>query len=955
MGRGGWSGSRRAVAAVVALVALVVGSPPAGAVVVAPTGLDGAVVDDVITLTWVYGGDDTELDGFRIEAWIDLGGGLAWEPVGSVGATERSFETPAPEVPLAVEVDLRVVPVGSGAVDGPASAPYPLTIPGTYVVTTEFGTSAATTVYDHAELLGKTHLSKNLWAWADGTIGIVPSTGSTARFVAANGPSIAITEGDVTDPAAGLLDLGMQIQDPITTGSYAAGGPVFVDPETGAQVLVYHHERQDETGHQFYSALGLAVWVPDTGAPAGGRYHDLGLVVEPDLAHAAWDAMPEPEQPFAELGGGAVIVRDGYVYLYFTDHAESGLPHVGASVARAPLAAVRTAIDQRGEPGYQPPAFHKLADGAFDEPGRGGTPTPVYDEPGMAFMDIARDDCRDRYVMTYGIYFDGIRRTGITTSVDGVTWAPQALLFEELHHERLYNTIVGTSLADPKVITGSTFTLLSTSSEVGLSAGVWSDHELLSTTVTDETSAAEGCRTAVPSSPTDVDLDLTEDELVVSWEQDDTASPVTDFLVEAAVDAGGPLTWARIGDPASTAPTMARELRTARPLLATGLPVRLRVTALNAAGQPSAPSTELATTIPPHPDLVLEPTERFDVVSDVEVASHAQLEAAGGTGVRWFPDGQVGRVPIGGGGFRFVAPNGGGVGVTAGTATHPFATAVDVPSMAITDMVVPGASAMGGPVLIDPVSGHTFVFYVHHRTDPPDGRFYGSIGVAYWDEATQALRDLGLIVTPHMDHATWEASTDPDLSIEVGGGAFRRHGDAVDVYFTDWTAGDGNGVRVARGSLADLVAAADDRDETGYTPPTFAKHHEGTFSEPGIEGDSTALAALAHVRARFPDVVWSDCTDEVVMTFSTQLPGGDQQTVVATSDDGITWDRPELLYESPTDERFYGTLLGGAADYKVAEDGVFDLLTTDSVLGGYDRGLDATLRTVHVEDTACTP
>lgn len=947
---------RRLLAAVVvAVTAWGAGVGPAAAdPPVAPTDLAGTVTN-TITVTWTYAGDDGDLVGFRVEAWIDQGSGPAWTPVGSVAPTARSFEAPAPELPVALDVDVRIVAVGAGDVDGPPSAPLTLHLPGRLAPTTEFEAGAPSVVYDHATVTGKTHLGRALDTWVDGTLGILPSTTGTTRFIAANGSRTAITEGTPADPAATLLDLDMEVQGLLSPGSYAAGGPVYVDPVTGDQVLVYHHERQDDAGWQFYSSLGLAVWVPDASAPAGGRFHDLGLVVEPDITYAGWDAFPEETQPWVELGGGAAIVRDEYVYLHFTDHAEDGQAHTGMSVARAPLSAVREAIAERGQPGATPPVFAKMgASGSFTEPGLGGTPAPVFDEPGIAFLDIARDDCRDRYVMTFGIYGDGgATQSGITTSPDGLDWAPAALLYDEGHHERNYNTIVGTSLADPKVITASSFTLLSTSSETGPS-NRWSDAEILSTTITDTTSATSGCRTAVPSSPTGVDLDVTEDELVITWTQDDTASPATDFVVEAAVDTGGTLDWMRVGDLASTAPTTSREMRLPRPPFGADLPVRLRVTARNAAGQASAPSAELATTIPAHPDLVLAPTTRFTVTSDVEVASHAAMQDAGGPGVRWFPDGQVARLPRDGGGFHFVAPNGGGVAVTSGTATHPFSLGVDVAWMPIADMVVPGAAAMGGPVVVDPVSGEVFLFYIHHRTVTTSWRYYGSIGVAVWDAASTSFRDLGLVVSPHLSLAAWEASTDPNLAIEVGGGAVRRHGDVIDLYFTDWTStGGGNGVRVARGSLADLVAAAAERDDPGYEPPAFLKHHGGTFSEPGIEGDSTALAALAHVDARFPDVIWSECTDEVVMTFSTQLPTGAQQTVIATSPDGITWDRPELLYAAPTNERFYGTLLGSAAEAKVAEDGAFDLLTSDSVLGAHDRGTDATLRAVRIEDTAC--
>lgn len=954
-------GSRlRLLVACVLVAAGVLSAHPAGADgLVAPTDLDVdlEVAPGFITLTWSYSGDDSLVAGYRIEVRLDES--EPWGPGGVVeGGTARQFQAPDPQLPGGLEGDIRLVPFDAAEQDGPPSEPVRLSIPG--LGSGAHTAGSPTVLYDRADLDAKVSGGRALDTWVDGTIGIVPSSGTTARFIAANGSRTAITEGPLDDPAAAVEVADLEIDDLLTAGTYAAGGPVVVDPDTGDLLLIYHHERlSTHDAGPFYSALGLAVWVPDSGAPAGGGFRDLGLVVEPEITYPAWDALGDgpAEPPYAEVGGGALILRNGQLHIYFNDFTPPAGASAGVSVARAPLTEIRRAIAERDDPGYTPPAFAKLHDGAFAAEGMGGLSTPVTGYLGNAFLDIARDDCRDEYVMTYGAYgAGGPRQTAITTSVDGLSWSPPTIVIDG-HSERTYSTIVGTSLADPKVITGATFTLLSTSSASGHPTR-WTDTELLSTVVTNEISAAEGCVTAAPAAPTDLDHELTDEEIALSWTQAAAPSPATDFVVESALDLGGPLEWSPVQAPPSSAPSTATELRIPRPVIPFAIPVRVRVRALNAAGESSVVSDEHAFTIPAHPWLVIPQSTRFAVTSDVEVASRSELEGAGsppGPGLGWYPGGLVARLPRPGGGFEWIGANSGSVARTEGTATHPFATGVISAGDPVTDLVTPGVATMGGPVLDDPVSGERFLFYVHQRLLGSGWEFYNSVGVAHWDGSTETWRDLGIVLTANQSHSAWVAASTPDHSIEIGSASFVRHEDDLLLYFTDPTASDASGgVRVARGLVSDLVAAAAERDDPGYLPPTLLKHHAGAFTEPGIGGDSTAVSGLAHLHARFPDVLINACSSELVMTFASELIDG-RQTIVTTSTDGVTWSAPRTLYGAPTNERHYSTMLGSAGDYKVSVDGTFDLLTTDSALGEFQRFDDATLRSVGVEDQSCAP
>ena len=268
--------------------------------------------------------------------------------------------------------------------------------------------------------------------WPDGNIGSVDLGDGRTTFFAANGSVTARTAGTPTSPADELLDASIVIDGVADEFAYAAGGPVYFDAGTGSILMWYHAERYmlDDPAN-FHAAIGLA-----RSGDGGATFVNLGIIIETN-------SEPDPFSPCcADVGGAAMIVRDGTFFVYFRDRIASD-PIVDVQLARAsaPVEEVLAAA-ARGETS----AWTKYDNGT-ETPGLGGTSSALEaSNPKTSWFDVAWHEDLQRYVMVIALHEGLTDRSEIrlATSTDGLNWSPRQLL-STCNCELTYPSFLATS------------------------------------------------------------------------------------------------------------------------------------------------------------------------------------------------------------------------------------------------------------------------------------------------------------------------------------------------------------------------------------------------------------------------------------------------------------------------------------------------------------------------------
>jgi hypothetical protein len=309
----------------------------------------------------------------------------------------------------------------------------------------EFSIGAAEVVYTKSQR--KSGGGSN---WPDGSFGVISNGDGTYDFYGANSSKSVLTTGTLTDPGANKQSVTIT-GVPKKTFSYLAGGPVYEDPYSGARLMIYHAEDGGK-GKSFYSVLGMAISTD----PAHKEFRDLGVIIKPNLSSGS-----------AEVGGGSFAVINGFLNVYYTDYMADGNINFVAA-ARAPMAdLMNNAIVGRST------AFTKYYNGAWSQPGLGGRSSYLENgNPGNSWLGVSYNDYLNQLVMVSSQWSTDEGDLYLTTSSDGVNWAPRTPLAID-PGEQFYPSLIGAGGS----VTGQQFYAYYTDSQKG-TWNRWSDAQL---------------------------------------------------------------------------------------------------------------------------------------------------------------------------------------------------------------------------------------------------------------------------------------------------------------------------------------------------------------------------------------------------------------------------------------------------------------------------------------------
>lgn len=295
-------------------------------------------------------------------------------------------------------------------------------------------------------------------------------------------------------------------------------------------------------------------------------------------------------------------------------------------------------------------------------------------------------------------------------------------------------------------------------------------------------------------------------------------------------------------------------------------------------------------------------------------------------GLNYWPDGNMGFVPQGGGLYRVYAANSTSGVRTGGTLDAPGGGKQNV---TVTNWKGSYNYLAGGPTYLDPGSGHLLLFYHAEVHRGSAVNFYSALGLAVSTDANHlAFRDLGLIVTAHTpeDQAAG--------AVEMCGAPFMIRDGYFHLYFRDQlTNGASVNLGVARASVSNVVAQA----LLTNAAPWF-KYYDGSFSQPAIGGLSSPLES-GNPNTRWMDVAYCSYLGKYVMAVAQGWPGPDLYLLF--SDDGIAWS-PRTALETEAGESFYPSLVGTGTNPETL-DASFYIYYTHSAAGDFDRWSDAVL------------
>jgi hypothetical protein len=329
----------------------------------------------------------------------------------ALACTIRPGTRPTPTPGLVIPID-REIPVEPPIAFTPEIDPTLLARPPLASLRApEVGTTERAIVYSQGQRAFRSGLEMRFWP--DGNLGFIP-LGDQYRFFAANGSLTARTVGNLEDPAARVETNAQSIVRVSSEFSYAAGGPVYQDPDSGLLLMFYHAERHfGGSGFPFHSAIGLAA-----SRDQGSTFNNLGIILETN-------ATPDvTARCCADMGGATFAVKDGWFYLYFRDRlADAGLTDIHLAVATAPVdEVIAAALAGRTSEWLKHSA-------AGLEPSLGGRSSPLeIGNPQTNWFSVSYNTAINAFLMA-------VAQNGGTTSdpswiyliasEDGIVWSPR--------------------------------------------------------------------------------------------------------------------------------------------------------------------------------------------------------------------------------------------------------------------------------------------------------------------------------------------------------------------------------------------------------------------------------------------------------------------------------------------------------------------------------------------------
>lgn len=292
-------------------------------------------------------------------------------------------------------------------------------------------------------------------------------------------------------------------------------------------------------------------------------------------------------------------------------------------------------------------------------------------------------------------------------------------------------------------------------------------------------------------------------------------------------------------------------------------------------------------------------------------------------------DGSLGVVNNGNGTYDFYGANGTKPVRTTGTLADP--TNTKKKSVKINNLPKKTFNYVsGGPVYTDSATGTRLMLYHAEKHGKSSKDFYSVLGLAVATDSTGLnFWDLGTIIEPNVP------AGQNTFSMDVGGGSFALMGDQLHVYYRDYLQTGGSAeLAVARAPISQILENAWTGQRT-----EFSKYYNGSWSESGIGGRSTALE-IGNPNNNWSSVSYNEYLNQLVLV-SSDWAGGQPDLYMATSSDGINFSSRQALVLDPG-EQFYPTIVGTGAD-PTRSGQSFYVYYTDSKKGAWSRWSDAQL------------
>lgn len=308
-----------------------------------------------------------------------------------------------------------------------------------------------------------------------------------------------------------------------------------------------------------------------------------------------------------------------------------------------------------------------------------------------------------------------------------------------------------------------------------------------------------------------------------------------------------------------------------------------------------------------------EPLQARKVASDAESAlqiGSAEMVLATRDKPYSWPDGTIGIIREGEKYLFFAAGESTPIR-TFGTLENPVAAGIQV--QRIQDLKNDYPYAAGGRVYRDSQTGILLLFYhAEIRTFPPGYiPFFSELGLAYSIDGGMSWHDLGPIMRPHASVSSSYFQKQKQ-TWDVGWGTYVLAGEYFYLYFADLLQ-DGDdyqrvNLAVARAKISDVIDAVVNRRQAW----PWMKYYEGTWTEPGLGGRSTALIAQGDDSFMPSDVVFNMCLRKyTAVLLGEPFPNSDLYW--SESSDGIKWDKLQKLV-GDEGEQIYATLVGVGDD-----------------------------------------
>ena len=295
-----------------------------------------------------------------------------------------------------------------------------------------------------------------------------------------------------------------------------------------------------------------------------------------------------------------------------------------------------------------------------------------------------------------------------------------------------------------------------------------------------------------------------------------------------------------------------------------------------------------------------------EITSTTTEVIYEQYQRArlGGRDTFFWPDGNLGLVPLEDGQFRFFAANSTRTAVSVGTLDDPGAV-VESNKLTISGVDPEFDYASGGPIYRDPESGLLLMFYHAERHLGGNGLiFHAAIGLAVSNDEGATFENLGIII---------ETNAEPDRTApccaDMGGATYTIKDGHFMVYFKDRLE-DLTSIElaVATAPVDEVLAAA----KIGNASPWAKYQQDGP--QPGLSGTSTPLE-IGNPPTDWFSISYNTALERYVMAIAThdRAEEYDYQLYLTTSVDGYIWSPRVLLLETE-EELTYPSLLSVEGD-----------------------------------------